>query len=101
MEEQNMKVELSLIVVGSDDVLIRLTRFLDLPFAPWVGMQFMELANESCDLFHHDVEDLWWNPNTESFFVRLTNDDCNGDGLTSQEIVDRDYSSPWTLAIES
>lgn len=85
-----MKVKLGLHVKGTDE-FVWIERTIDIPFAPWVGLDITGLSNESSDMCEHTVEAIWWNVADECFCVRLKADDCDRTGRTSQEIVDADY----------
>lgn len=89
-----MKVELHVCVKGSD-LPVFLVRDIDLPFAPWVGLEIRNLTNESSCLDEHTVEHVHWDANEQCFGVLLKTDIDDFSGKTSQEIVDADYPPEW------
>ena len=90
-----MKVILGLQVKGANDTPVFIERTIELPFAPWVGLEITGLTNECSDLCDHTVEAVWWSVEEECFRVRLEADNSDDTGRTSQEIVDTDYPAEW------
>lgn len=88
-----MKVQLHVRVKGSDRPVF-LVRDIDLPFAPWVGLEIRNLTNKSSCLYEHTVEHVHWDANEQCFGVHLKAD-IDDSGKTSQEIVDADYPPSW------
>lgn len=94
-----MKVKVFVSVKGCDEPVV-IERFLDLPFTPWVGLEIYGLTNECSNLLTHTIEAIWWDHSQQHFVARFSPDDSEETELTSQEMVDEDYPSEWSLCSE-